>query len=315
MQPPNLPLRDPHPLSAIYDVGLYIAPEYGQPIYRTFSLLPEQESGRYFLGVDNYVFVGDAAAPENGNQTWYTMDTTIPFVHHRQSNVCHRYDTEEVQREGLVWAGPMELKPHANGPLYSVLHEILISLTCTYDLEGRGGPVARERLTFKIPLTFANVAPRLSRSVTPQMSRAVSPEPLMASLPVYSSLYDSNGDRRIDYSTPLPLYTPRHVEEQSTPADSVPLIDLSPEPMQRSISTTSTIVSDASISDASIVASGPSLSTSASTPTGGNTTVSAYRKENGVYDDVEKRHTAVVVQQPDNGDIFQHDGQTANAGL
>lgn len=313
MQPPNLPLRDPHSLSAVYDVGLYISPEYGQTAYRTFSLLPEQESGRYFLGEENYVFADDAAVPENGNQTWYTMDTTIPYIHHRQSNVCHRYDTDENQREGLVWAGPMELKPQANGPLYSVLHEVAISLTCAYDLQGKGGPVAKERLTFKVPLTFAKVAPRLSRSTTSQISRGVSPEPLAASLPNYSSLYDSNGERRIDYSTPLPLYTPRSVEKQ-TPPDSVPLIDLSSEPMQRSISTTSTTVSDASIADASIVSSGSGMDGGASTQGGSTNSVGTYCKADGVNEN-NKLHAAAVVQQPDSIDVFHRESQTASRGL
>lgn len=33
--------------------------------------------------------------------------------------------------------------------------------------------------------------------------------PYVPNLPAYSQLFDSNGDRKIDYSVPLPLYTPQ----------------------------------------------------------------------------------------------------------
>jgi hypothetical protein len=35
-------------------------------------------------------------------------------------------------------------------------------------------------------------------------------------LPVYSQLYDFNGQRKIDYSTPLPLYSPRSTTETTS---------------------------------------------------------------------------------------------------
>ena len=181
---------------------MYVAADYAESVSRTFSLLPPDESGLYTLAADNYVFANDAAArPEGAPQTWYTMDTSIPFVQSTGgSEYWGKYDTDEVEFQSLQWAGLKDLRPSTVSPLYSVVHELSVSLTCTYDLEASGGKVAREKLGFKVPLTFARVAPRIQAVNAPSDALV---------LPVYSQLYDTNGERKIDYSTPLPLYTPK----------------------------------------------------------------------------------------------------------
>ncbi|KAF8954604.1 hypothetical protein BDZ97DRAFT_1676423 [Flammula alnicola] len=260
MQPPNRPLRDPHPISSIYDVGLYVSSSNSESVCRTFSLLPAEESGQYKLAADNYVFSGDAVP--GGTQSWYTMDTTVPFVRRTASGSWGKYDSEEVEHEGLQWAGAKALRPSGNSPLYSALHELAVSLTCTYDLEGQGGRVAREKLSFKVPVTFARVAHRAAAAARATAASAESATALV-NLPVYSQLYDSNGERRIDYSTPLPLYTPR---SDAITSSSTPLVDVS-------------------VSDSAATAS-----------TNTNANVNVYHDMNGIDGDAEKRHTPVVVQ-------------------
>lgn len=82
------------------------------------------------------------------------------------------------------------------------------------------GTEAKEKLTFKIPLTFANVAPVIPPPSSPVFllndSTVEIPSPSSSSspLPAYSQLYDRNGERKIDYSVPLPLYTPRSSENK-----------------------------------------------------------------------------------------------------
>lgn len=208
MQPPNVPLRDPHPLSSIYDVAMFVSPDYSESLVRSFSLLPPHETGIYTLSEENYVFANDSVPrPDGTPQTWYTMDTTIPFVQSTGGiETWGKYDAEEVEHNGLQWAGPKDLRPSTSSPLYSALHELSVSLTCSYDLEGKDGHgQARENLAFKVPITFARLEPRVA-----EMTSGV--EGSSVALPIYSQLYDVNGDRKIDYSTPLPLYCPRAQE-------------------------------------------------------------------------------------------------------
>ncbi|KAF9053087.1 hypothetical protein BJ165DRAFT_1413393 [Panaeolus papilionaceus] len=189
MQPPRKALIDPHPLNAVYDVGLYVTSELSESVCRQFSLLPSSTSGKYKLEENNYAFVNDNDQEEN--PTWYTMETTVPFV--QRSPI-------DIDADMLEWAGPANIRATGSSPLYTVSHDVHVAVTCTYDIPG--GPPAAERLTFKIPVTFARVPERLRRP------RAGSTTVPMPCLPAYSQLYDRNGEQKIDYSVPLPLYTP-----------------------------------------------------------------------------------------------------------
>ena len=170
---------------------------------RTFSIMPSNESGNFKLEEDNYIFKDDR---KEEIPTWYTINTALPFD--KGSNAGFEAD-------GIVpWSDGVGLRPSTCGPLLSVHHQVAVSLTISYDLELGG--VAKEKLNFKIPVTFANVAPvNPSRSPPPFLglaannSEASSTPSTPTPLPAYSQLYDQNGERKIDYSVPLPLYTPK----------------------------------------------------------------------------------------------------------
>jgi len=236
MQPPNVPLLDSHPLSSIYDAGLFVSSSVSESFGHTFSLLPSESSGTYKLSENNYAFANDATPQEV--PTWYTMDAVIPFV---QSSPA------KVDAEFLAWEGSPNIRPSLSSPLYSVYHDISIGLTCAFDLPS--GEIAYEQLKFNLPVTFANVAPNLpplrtwmpppahsssSADATSASTSTTSPSSLshppgfpstMSSdpipvLPPYSQLYNFNGERKIDYSTPLPLYSPRSSTETSMDVSS-----------------------------------------------------------------------------------------------
>ncbi|GLB34740.1 hypothetical protein LshimejAT787_0203050 [Lyophyllum shimeji] len=209
-QPPHMPLLDPHPISNVYEVGLGINC-CEDNASRSFSLLPRGVSGVHSLGENNYPFANDADAASPESATWYTLESCVPFVHQAPDDKAED------------WAGPAVLRPSVNSPLVNVVHEVAIELTCTYTLPGTE-KVVSERLAFGIPIRFAHFAPDPQRRCitpppehTPRVSaREGSPTPSLPApmpyapnLPPYSHLFDRNGDRKIDYSTPLPLYTPR----------------------------------------------------------------------------------------------------------
>ncbi|KAF9469282.1 hypothetical protein BDZ94DRAFT_1152120 [Collybia nuda] len=208
-QPPNVPLRDAHPISSVYDVGLYVYSNAEGFTSRSFSLLPPGESGFHPLGEDNYPFAedGDADVPP----TWYTLETNVPYMQRAPSD------------KTADWAGPSIIRPTVVSPLISIRHEVTIELTCTYHLPN-SDEQASERLSFSVPIRVAKIAPTHSQDCfTPPPSQFPASMPIGAtlapslpelvpyaqSLPAYSQLFDRNGDRKIDYSTPLPLYSPR----------------------------------------------------------------------------------------------------------
>ncbi|KAF5315979.1 hypothetical protein D9611_004865 [Ephemerocybe angulata] len=216
-QPPNLPLRDPHPISSIYESGLYFNKDHSESVCRTFSLLPEKESGKYKLADNNYAFATDAE--QGDSPTWYTMETRIPFVQMSSATV------DSIAEE---W-GAAYIRPSSSSPLFSVAHDVTISLTFSYDLPD-SDERARERLNFNIPLSFGKylqpsstetaLKPADSTTMAALGESPVRAPPSSTSfsnLPSYSQLYDQNGDRRIDMSIPLPRYTPQ--DDGSTPED------------------------------------------------------------------------------------------------
>ena len=204
-QPPNQPLKDAHPVSSVFDAGLYIFTNPEVSVSRSFSLLPPGESTSHMLGDANYPFVNDADYTDP--PTWYTIETTLPLLQ------CQRRDPSKG------WAGSFVVRPSASSPLMSVRHEVSVELVCIYDVPGSEEP-AKERLTFYVPVQFARFATTfpqrgstppllpcniIDTSVTPSLSPLVPYTHI--NLPAYSQLFDHNGDRKIDYSVPLPLYT------------------------------------------------------------------------------------------------------------
>ena len=212
----------------MYEVGLFVGTSVSESVCRAFSLLPSKSCGTYQLPNDNYVFANDAMPQEV--PTWYTLETLIPFVEYSPA-------TAKADEECLGWPGLPPVLPSIYSPLYSVCHDISILLTCAFDLPS--GEIAYEQLKFTVPITLANVAPNLPpvSTWTPPIHSPNSAAPLTATpplflpytpaspdlipvLPAYSQLYDFNGERKIDYSTPLPVYSPRSSIEISSTSTS-----------------------------------------------------------------------------------------------
>jgi hypothetical protein len=218
LQPPNLPLLNPHRLSTISDMG-FIPVGGDCSTSRSFSLLPEGESGHYALSGEHYVF--DNSSDPDADPTWFTMQSILPFVH------LHN-------RTGLHWAGPMTLRLSGQSPLFCVAHEMHVTVTYTMDIPGSEGKASGKQ-EFLVPIRFVHTIPpstdsttsRGRHSPTSSVSSSDMDTPLLAntpppasnfvrSLPAYSQLFDSNGERRIDYSIPLPVYSPPSSSSSST---------------------------------------------------------------------------------------------------
>ena len=154
------------------------------------------------------------------SRTWYKVQAHIPLPRPLS-------DAEDDYTQLL--------RPSGDSPLFSVQHELRVGLQFSYDAEPTGTSstvqAAHRQLDFKVPLRFAHIPPasRVSSaasSVTdlslpllpPGQSNIIvnssaglgmmaDTRPYIVSLPAYSQLFYPNGDRKIDYSIPLPLYT------------------------------------------------------------------------------------------------------------
>ncbi|KAI0950093.1 hypothetical protein AcW1_006085 [Taiwanofungus camphoratus] len=246
-QPPRKPLLRAHPLQAIYEIGFAAAAPPKNIYTRAFSLLPGGASGRYSLAGDGYVFAEDA---DSNHATWYSIRTYAPFVHVASNS------------HGAPEARKYRLRESGQSPLLSVNHRLYVALTCTYDLTDGDNPErATERLQFHIPLRFARVlldSPLVSRPVTPSPSPPLSARssssslssldartlplgcgsplaslPYAQALPAYSQLFDLNGERKIDYSIPLPAYTPRAPCSFPSSSSSLSSLELGDEIINR----------------------------------------------------------------------------------
>ena len=165
------------------------------------------------------------------NNVWCKIEVNVPFRH-----IERNQDTHWETSRGRV----KSFRATGDCPLFSVRHELSIELTCAY---GDGKNDAIEKLHFGVPLSFVRLPPRggvpsvysapaspaaastssftgsedstTSSSASSCSSRpsSLASNPSDASvfantLPAYSQLYYPNGDRKIDYTIPLPLYTP-----------------------------------------------------------------------------------------------------------
>ena len=205
-QPPNEPLRDPHPIHTSWDAGTLItAQPCKSSVCRKFSLLPEISSGRYVIGGDTCIFAGAGDTPE-----WYLLEVDIPIAEHP-----HEAD----------WAGSRIRRITESSPLFSVDHHLHVTVQCEYDDPTKQELVHR-RLQFSLPLQLVHSSNTLVPSVGCYTPDAGSPTetqmetPPAHSLPAYSQLFYPNGERKIDYSTPLPLYEPPSPSPTSSPQKS-----------------------------------------------------------------------------------------------
>ncbi|KAK7037931.1 hypothetical protein R3P38DRAFT_2696322 [Favolaschia claudopus] len=221
LQPPKKPLCQSHYSSDMYKLGLFLSPSVNASSENcSASLLPGEETGVYRLTGDSHIFNNDSTA---GPETWYTLDTTIPFV--------HSIPSWEASPD---WEGSAKLRPSVESPLFDVTHSLKLAVCCEYDAPGSSEPAMAD-LTFALPIKFGRVAPPLPpRDILPALLHSMhlvdgsypampSILPYGANLPVYSQLFDSRGNRKVD-NTPLPLYTPRSsIESESFPIYPSPL--------------------------------------------------------------------------------------------
>jgi hypothetical protein len=195
---------------------------------RTFSLLSGGTSN-YDLGAESFIFKEDHSSTDD---SWFTMSIKLPYTQ----------SCSNIIQNGMDWAGTPQLRPTQEGPLFTVEHDIRMTLHLTYDLPGEQGRQAEQNLEIILPTKFARKAPSLSPPTwfpTPQLesemtSLSTGPSYTPHSLPAYSQLFYSNGDRKID-PTPLPRYTPRekHYIDLSQPIPYSKLYDQD-EPMDLS---------------------------------------------------------------------------------
>lgn len=189
-------------------------------IERSFSLLPKGDSGAYQLAGDGYIFVTDGDPQPEGDSSrpsWYAIDPTV--------KVSSRGSMARDKGEPLRgWAGDCIFRETGLSPLFTVRHEVRVTLSCTYDVEGDPLNRVSARLRFTVPILFSHVSkrppvPELTHTLPSRStsSCSVSTTSSMSSyyartLPAYSQLFEPNGDRKIDYS--LPSYS-QHLESNA----------------------------------------------------------------------------------------------------
>lgn len=197
-QPPRVPLRNPHPIHTLYDTGFLGT--FGPSAKRSFSILAPTESGRYIISGDGHIFtLGCSSSPEDN---WYSLETKIPIL------------TEPCLRD---WAGTRKRRITESSPLFSVEHYMHVVICCEYDLADAGETIL-ERLHFSLPMRHVNV-PEVTipsgNTMENQCEDVRKNSPYTQTLPAYSQLFHSNGEQKLDYSIPLPLYEPPSASSSS----------------------------------------------------------------------------------------------------
>ncbi|KAG2157487.1 hypothetical protein DEU56DRAFT_22471 [Suillus clintonianus] len=199
-QPPCCPLRNAHSVHTLYDVGLLMIPYPSKSSStRSFSLFDPSNSGTYIISGDGRIFSHDSpegdATTRSPSENWYVLETDVPLAQKPYQ---------------LDWAGPRIRRISENSPLFTVCHMMHVGLRCVY--EQPDGEVVCERLHFSLPMQLVRVAAPLTSPATDctvdgpvELQKSAS---YSQNLPAYSQLFYSNGERKIDYSTPLPLYEP-----------------------------------------------------------------------------------------------------------
>ncbi|KAI5124296.1 hypothetical protein M0805_008904 [Coniferiporia weirii] len=230
-QPENRPLLDPHPIKALYDLGIVAESDAiadaSSKLRTAFPLLSKRQMGRKKLPGGGVLFAQEAYRADE--HAWCRVEVNVPFEHFLPGG-----DVEWEDRHGRIKV----LRVSEESPLFRVYHELDVELTCTCDAEEEGDSPQMERLVFSIPVKFARFPPVLSARVSTPLPTSLRTSPRSPSepersvhvsavsgmnacqtpfaLPPYSQLFYSNGDRRIDDSVPLPVYTPRVMREPAT---------------------------------------------------------------------------------------------------
>jgi len=214
-QPPNKSLREPHPIHALYDIGL-ISSSGSFALDDSHSLLPGYD--RVDIPLDTVDYDSKRARGMHPTR-WLTMETKVPFAR----------SLLRPKAGDLDWTGSPRLRETSQGPFFSVSHLLRVIVTLTYDDDGddSGKPPPTSFLAFALPLNFVRLRPaartssprpqsRVSSSGTDTPAAALpttttippSQTYSVPELPAYSQLFYPNGDVRHDDSIPLPRYTP-----------------------------------------------------------------------------------------------------------
>lgn len=198
-QPPNTLLFNPSSIGAVYEADILPLPDRCDSVSRTFSLLSSPKDGQ-FKPKDEQTCISADDTP-----IWNEMEVAVPLS--RLAEALNDWDIPKV------------IRPSGSTPLFVAHHEMAVSITCTYTFPD-SEEVAEGNLNFTIPLSFGKFAPPPPQPpLLPSVSRTnivrnttgpslPTVEPYAPTLPVYSQLYHSNGEEKVDYSVPLPLYTP-----------------------------------------------------------------------------------------------------------
>jgi hypothetical protein len=126
------------------------------------------------------------------------------------------------------WAGLEKLRSSLASPLFDVKHEMQVSIACSYTIPDSDRKL-KSKVQFRVPIRLVEIAPSMpapssSAGDSPRSSMDSESEttplfvdvaPCARNLPAYSQLFDSSGERLIDYSTPLPLYSPPSTSKPS----------------------------------------------------------------------------------------------------
>lgn len=202
----------------MYDVGLYTA-RHNFTLCDTFSLLPDSKMVRYKLDRSALDIPHGDIPPRTGDATgdavaWYAVQTAIPLA--------------RASSEPLPWVGARTLRPDTAGPWLSVRHQMTINI-CVGWTGDDGMEACTERLAFTLPLEIIRTRPTVVapaetvRDIAPQTTSISMPPMLAYDLPVYNQLYHSNGDRKIDHSEQLPLYTAFDPDQSFAEDETAPM--------------------------------------------------------------------------------------------
>jgi hypothetical protein len=213
-------------VNAIYELGFVAPRSFDAKAHRIISLHPPTDPGQHLEASDTLVFTENDDGTDSGQ--WTRVDASIPFA----GNGIEQGPKREQ------WGCAALLRASARTPLLDVSHSMQVSLSCKYDLvDSRVSMSARatERLEFTLPLRFVELSPavpppspslsasstsssdslsgdeiahnRPCPSTVPAASSACRYSPV-PTLPPYSHLFESDGERKIDWESPLPLYEP-----------------------------------------------------------------------------------------------------------
>ncbi|KAF4603753.1 hypothetical protein EYR40_000923 [Pleurotus pulmonarius] len=155
-QPPNLPLKRPHPIAALYDLGLDDTDTCLHPVVHSERSFLPADSGHYVLAGDNSI----APTPNSGDaSTWITMNVDTPFT------PC------SSKKDGSRHPQTNSLRPSATNPLFTIRHTLSVSLTysCTTQSTSHVSKTPRAPKPASKPAKATSTKPRARRAQATKM--------------------------------------------------------------------------------------------------------------------------------------------------